>query len=67
MCEDCDHDGLLALCDELLRDWRYGFAADTLRGIAVWVGEYGHATHAQWTAVRNIQQGGDKPRQKSLF
>ena len=56
MCNTCEWPEALEELDELCSDEDYGFANDTLAGIAEWVEKNKHITEKQLTAIANIKR-----------
>lgn len=56
MCDSCGWADELEEIEELLLDSEYGFAEDTLTGIAEWVEEKEHITEKQIAAISNIRR-----------
>jgi hypothetical protein len=59
-CDDCDWTAFLEELDEMQEDEKFEFALDYLEKAAKWVGEHGHVTEKQKTAVENIKRAGTR-------
>lgn len=54
MCTSCDWEDYNDLCDEMLTEDKYDFAAETIESIQNWIIEKEHITERQKAALDNI-------------
>lgn len=55
MCEHCDYSEYLDTIDEMLDNFNYDFAMDTLSSIQEWILDNEHITERQKIAIENIR------------